>query len=183
MQIEIIQNKIFEIRGEKVMLDFDLAALYEVETKVLNQSVKRNIQRFPEDFMFRLTKEEWGYWQLTNIINEHSDNWSQNVTSSKKHRGATYAPYAFTEHGVTMLAGVLRSERAVLVNIAIVRAFIALRQMALNYKEIELKIEQLQDKYDMQFLDIYEMLQKLMTEKKASDSWEERNRIGFLNKR
>jgi len=152
MQIEVIQNKIFEIRGQKVMLDFDLAEMYEVETKVLNQSVKRNIARFPEDFMFRLTKEEWGYFQLMHIIGpKDKTNWSQNVTSSKRHRGAAYAPYAFTEHGVTMLASILKSERAVQVNIAIVRAFIALRQLAMNYKEVEKKIEILEEKYDMQF--------------------------------
>jgi len=90
MQLQVIQQKIFEIRDQKVMLDFDLGELYVVETKVLNQAVKRNIERFPADFMFRLTKKEW------------NDLRSQIVTSSRKHRGATYLPYAFTEHGITM---------------------------------------------------------------------------------
>jgi len=116
MELTVIQTKIYEIRGQKVMLDFDLAELYQVNTKRLNKSVKRNSEKFPEDFMFRLSIEEW------------SKNWSQiatsskkagkgisspPLTSSKKHRGKVYLPYAFTEHGVTMLASVLKSECAV----------------------------------------------------------------------
>ncbi len=124
MQVAVIHNKIYEIRGHKIMLDFDLALLYEVETKVLNQAVKRNKERFPKDFMFRLTIEEWQEMR------------SQFVTASPDKRNTTATPFAFTEHGVTMLASVLRSEKAIKMNIAIVRAFIALRQFAINYKEL-----------------------------------------------
>jgi phage regulator Rha-like protein len=116
-QPSIIQNKIYEIRGQKVMLDFDLAEMYEVETRVLNQSVKRNIERFPEDFMFQLTEFEW---QMMS---------SQIVMTSKSKRPNSALPYAFTEHGVTMLSSVLRSAIAIQVNIQLVRAFIAIRQM------------------------------------------------------
>lgn len=160
------------------MLDFDLAEMYEVETKRLNEQVKRNIIRFPEDFMFQLTKEEWGYLQLQ-ILTQPERMRSQNATASQKKRNISITPYAFTEHGVTMLASILKSERAAQVNIAIIRAFIALRQLAMNYKEVEKKIEQLEDKYDMQFLDIYEMLQKLIGEKGKDKNWEERELIGF----
>ena len=120
MEDAIIQNRIYEIRGIKVMFDFDLAELYEVGTKVLNQAVKRNISRFPEDFMFRLNTQEW------------NNNWSQIVTSSRKHRGKSYLPYVFNEHGVTMMASVLRSDRAIQMNIAIVRVFKSLGSWLTN---------------------------------------------------
>src|SRR5580704_1587187 len=134
MELQIIRQKIYEIRGQKVMLDFDLAELYGVETRVFNQAVKRNIDRFPEDFMFRLTTEEWDALKYSSqmmtsadIVDNQSDkNSSQIVMSSKKNRGSAYLPYAFTEHGVTMLASVLKSEKAVHMSIAVVRAFIAL---------------------------------------------------------
>ena len=116
MQVETLQSKIYYIRGQKILLDYDLATLYEVETKVLNQAVKRNIIRFPEDFMFQLTLSEW------------DRNSSQFVTSSSKHRGNTYLPYVFTEQGVAMLSSVLRSEKAALINIAIMRAFVEIRK-------------------------------------------------------
>lgn len=115
MELQLIQNKIFEIRGQRVMLDFDLAEMYEVETRVLNQAVKRNISRFPADFMFQLSNKEFD-----NLM-------SQIVISSWG--GTRKLPYAFTEHGVTMLASVLRSERAIEINIQIVRVFIALRPL------------------------------------------------------
>src|SRR5581483_6200829 len=124
MELEVIQQKIYEVRGEKVMLDFDLAKLYEVQTKALNQAVKRNIDRFPSDFMFRLSGDEWEGMR------------SQFVTAYQSKRNTAVTPYAFTEHGVTMLASVLKSEKAVKMNIFIVRAFIALRQFALQYKDL-----------------------------------------------
>jgi superfamily I DNA and RNA helicase len=117
MELKTIQTRIFEIRGRKIMLDFDLAYLYDVQTKVLNQAVKRNIKRFPEDFMFQLTEIEW------EKLNSKEDiikiNRSQIVTSSQKHRPKATLPYAFSEQGVAMLSGVLHSDRAVNVNIAI----------------------------------------------------------------
>lgn len=160
-----IQHKIFEIRGQKVMLDFDLAHLYEIETKVLKQSIKRNLNRFPSDFMFELTRDEF-----TNLR-------SQIVTSSWG--GTRYLPFAFTEHGVTMLASILNSEKAININIQIVRAFIALRNWALNYKELADKIAQLENDNDKKFADIYEALNYLVSEKEIETNQKERKKIGF----
>src|ERR1043165_862668 len=132
MKPAIIQECIHEIRGQRIMLDFDLAQLYGVETKVLNQAVKRNADRFPKDFMFQLTKKEWEFQR------------SQIVTFEKgKGKYPKYMPYAFTEHGVTMLASVLKSQRAIKMNIAIVRAFIALKQIALQHKDLAKRLEEL----------------------------------------
>ena len=167
MQLSVIHNKIYEIRGQKVMLDFDLAELYEVETKALNQAVKRNSGRFPKDFMFRLTIEEWQEMR------------SQFVTASQEKRNTKTTPFAFTEHGVTMLACILRSEKAVKMNLSIVRAFIALRQMAMTYQELTQKIQELEKKYNKQFSDIYEVLNLLVGEKQKELTWRKRERIGF----
>jgi hypothetical protein len=171
MELVTIQNKIFEVRGQKVMLDFDLAELYEVETRVFNQAVKRNIERFPGDFMFQLTKKEWD-----TLL---SGNSSQFVTGTLKHRSSAYLPYAFTEHGVTMVASVLRSEKAVKMNIAIVRAFIALREMAMHYKELAQKIEELEKKYNKQFGDVYQALNLLLEERSEEEEQKNREPIGF----
>ena len=138
MQIISIQNKIYEINGVKVMLDFDLAELYEVETRVLNQSIKRNIESFPEDFMFRLTKEEWNEISSSQIV----------MMDSPKNRTGKYLPHAFTEHGVTMLASVLKSSKARKMNIAIVRAFISLRKTLLNIENLNINIKELELKLD-----------------------------------
>jgi hypothetical protein len=185
----LIINKIYEIRGQKVMLDFDLAELYKVETKRLNEQVKRNLERFPKDFMFKLTTKEWEYMrsQIVTISDESTGNWSQFATSSKKHRGKTYLPYAFTEHGVTMLASILRSENAVKMNIAIVRAFIALRQLAIQHKDLATQLGQLQQEmyerfgeHDTQLATIYKAIENMLEQKEAEKkSWEERERIGF----
>ena len=150
MELQIIQNKIYEIRGQRVMLDFDLAELYEVETRTLNQTVKRNIKRFPSDFMFQLSNKEFD-----NLM-------SQIVISSWG--GTRKLPYAFTEHGITMLASVLRSERAIEINIQIVRAFIALRQYALGYAELNQKLETFMFETNMQFSDIYQALTEMASQ-------------------
>ncbi len=126
MQLQNIETKIYELRGQKAMLDFDLAVLYEVGTKVLNQAVKRNLKRFPLDFMFQLSTQEWEILRLE--IESSNNNRSQFVTSSQKHRGKAIPPHAFTEQGVAMLSSVLRSEKAINVNIAIMRAFVFIRQ-------------------------------------------------------
>lgn len=178
MEPSIIQQKIFEIRGEKVMLDFDIAILYSVETKRLNEQVKRNLTRFPEDFMFQLTEKEW------EIIQKNSRFYistmrSQNATASIKKRNKQYLPYAFTEHGVTMLASVLKSEKAVIANIAIVRAFIALRQVALQYKELAEKLAQLENSNNKQFKEIYQALNYLIDKKQKEEDFSKRERIGF----
>ncbi len=172
MEIRIIQNKIFEFRGVKVMLDVDLAVLYEVETKVLNQAVKRNKGRFPGDFMFQLNKHEF-----ENLM-------SQIVTSSWG--GTRKLPYAFTEHGVTMLASVLRSKKAVQMNIMIVRAFIALRQIALHHKELSDKLDELKNEmygrlgeHDTQLNAIYNAIENLLEDKVQKKNWDEREKIGY----
>jgi phage regulator Rha-like protein len=167
MQIEKIQTKIYEIRGQKVMLDFDLAELYEVETRILNQAVKRNIDIFPEDFMFQLIQAEW------------ESNSSQFVMSSRKHRGAIYLPFAFTEHGVTMLANVLKSKKARQTSIAIVRAFITLKQFVLTYKELSEKLQELENKYDKQFKSVYDAINFLLQKDNQETEQKQRKRIGF----
>ncbi len=157
-----IEKQILLIRGEKIMLDFDLAALYEVQTKVLIQAVKRNLDRFPDDFMFQLTKQE--------LINLRS----QFVTSSWG--GRRYPPYAFTEQGVAMLSSVLRSNRAVQVNIEIMRAFVKLRQMLASHADLAKKFEDLERKYDKQFKVVFEAIRQLMIPPEPR----QKSQIGFV---
>ena len=159
-----IENKIFFVRSHNIMLDRDLADLYGVETKVLVQAVKRNIDRFPDDFMFRLTRQE-----LTNLR-------SQIVTSSQW-GGRRYPPYAFTEQGVAMLSSVLKSKKAVQVNIEIMRTFVKLRNLLSTNVELARKLEQLEKKYDSQFKIVFDAIRELM----APPS-KKRRKIGFENK-
>ncbi|WP_316735979.1 ORF6N domain-containing protein [Pedobacter aquatilis] len=186
--IKSIQSRIYEIRGERVMLDFDLAALYEVETKVLNQAVKRNTERFPEDFMFQLAKEEWDNlrFQIETSSETSSSsqivlmNRSQIVTGSQKHRGNL--PYAFTEQGVAMLSGVLRSEKAINMNIAIMRAFVDVRKFLskqANISEQLLEIKERLGEHDVQLNELYDAMDNLLDEKIAQLKWKDRERIGF----
>ena len=165
------------------MLDFGLAELYEVETKNLNLAIKRNVIRFPSDFMFQLNKEEWESLRLqietSNNISATKENLRlQNATSNKR-GGRRYLPYAFTEHGVAMLASVLKSDKAALMNIAIVRAFIALKHFALTHKDLTDKLKELENKYNKQFKDVYEALNYLLQKNKQQLEQSERKRIGF----
>ena len=178
MDASTIQQKIFEIRGEKVMLDFDLGLLYGVETKRLNEQVKRNLARFPGDFMFQLTEKEWQTLQLKPEF-LLSPIRSQIATASLKKRNRLYLPYAFSEHGATMLASVLRSEQAIIANIIIVRAFIALRQVAIQYKELAEKLSQLENTNNKQFKEIYQALNYLIDKKQKEEDFNKRQRIGF----
>lgn len=162
MEIEVIQNKIFEIRGCKVMLDFDLALLYNVETRVLKQAVRRNINRFPEDFMFSLTESE-----INQLV-------SQSVIPSKSYLGGAL-PFAFTEQGIAMLSSVLNSEKAIEVNISIIRAFVTFRQFSLTYSELKDRISTIES----QFPDIYKALNYLVDKDAVSKNNEERNKIGY----
>jgi phage regulator Rha-like protein len=173
MHLITIQNKIYEVNGVKIMLDFDLAELYEVETRVLNQAIKRNIDSFPGDFMFRLTKEEWNEISSSQIVIMSS----QSVMTSKRPKSAL--PYAFTEHGVTMLASILKSPKARKMNIAIVRAFIALRKTLLNIEDLQSQIQELETKYDKQFEDIFEAIQFLITDNEIVEKKSERVKIGY----
>lgn len=150
--IERIEKAILLIRGQKVMLDTDLAELYGVETRVLVQAVRRNMDRFPDDFMFQLSKEEVDFLRSQFVI-------------LKRGRGqhSKYPPYAFTEQGVAMLSSVLRSQRAIQVNIEIMRAFIRLRQMLASHVELARKLDALEKKYDAQFKQVFEVIRQLMT--------------------
>ena len=147
---EKIEKAIYLIRGEKVMLDHDLALLYGVETKVLNRAVKRNLQRFPSDFMFQLTAEEADRLRC------------QIGTSNEGRGGRRYLPYVFTEQGVAMLSSVLNSERAILVNIEIMRAFVKLRQMLASNAELSRRLDELESKYDKQFRVVFDAIRRLM---------------------
>ena len=148
--VETIEQHIFLIRGQKVMLDYDLAKLYGVKTKILNQAVKRNIKRFPRDFMFQLN------------LQEVRSSRSQFVTL-KRGENIKYLPYAFTEHGILMLSSVLNSERAVQVNIEIMRAFVRLREMIASNKELSRRLDELEKKYNSQFKVVFDAIRELMT--------------------
>ena len=167
MEISILQSKIHEVRGQKVMLDFDLALLYKVETRILNQAVKRNISRFPEDFMFQLTLEE-----MENMS-------SQFVTTYPSKRPKTALPFAFTEQGIAMLSGILNSEVAININIAIMRTFVIIRKYALEHKEFNSKLLEIESKYDKQFSDIYEALNFLIKRDENEAIQKERKQIGY----
>ncbi len=163
--IEVIISKIILVRGEKVLLDRDLAELYDVETKVLKQAVRRNIKRFPNDFMFELTKEEFENWR------------SQFVTSNSDKMGLRYKPMVFTEQGVAMLSSVLRSNRAIEVNIAIMRVFVQLRKMISSHKELAHKLSELEQRlegHDEQIQVVFEAIKQLMAPPKKP-----RKKIGF----
>jgi len=154
----VIERKIFMVRGHKVMLDRDLAALYKVPTKRLNEQVKRNIKRFPDDFMFQLTKEEFL------IVQEGTSSLRSQIATSKR-GGRRYFPYVFTEQGVAMLSTVLNSERAIQVNIAIMRAFVKLRQMLSTHKELAHKLSELEkriERHDTEIHAIFEAIRQLM---------------------
>jgi len=169
MELQIIQNKIYEIRGLRVMLDFDLAEMYETETKRLKEAVRRNLNRFPPDFMFELNEEE--YQSLR----------TQFATLERSGRGkhSKYLPFVFTEQGVAMLASILNSPKAIEINISIVRAFIALRQYALGYAELNQKLENFMIETNMQFNDIYQALTEMASQKDIS---KERTPIGYMKK-
>jgi len=185
------------------MLDFDLAALYEVETRVLNQAVKRNIKRFPKDFMFQLTKDEWNDMSSqivmtsvpgadnhknkrsqTVILEQNDDSLRSQIVTLKTGRGqhSKYLPYAFTEQGVAMLSGILNSEKAINMNIAIMRAFVEIKKILLlqnDFKEQLKEIKERLGEHDVQLNQIYDALENLLDEKASRRKWEERERIGF----
>lgn len=172
LPVERIENKILLIRGEKVMLDRDLAELYGVAVKVLNQAVKRNKERFPEDFMFQLTKLEAEYLVSQNIIPLRS----QTVTlKNMRGKHIKFLPYVFTEQGVAMLSTVLRSKKAIEMNIAIMRAFVKIRKLIYSYEELSKKIWEMEKKYDKKIVEIFKFLNKLM----KVDERENKKEIGF----
>lgn len=170
MEIEIIKNSIHELRGKRIILDFELAKLYEVETRVLKQAVRRNIERFPEDFLFTLTLDEW------NAIR------SQIVMFNKgKGNFPKYLPFAFTEQGVAMLSAVLNSTRAVHTSISIMRAFVMMRKWAMNHQELSEKITALEQQYGQKFKDIEQVLNYLIQKDQKTIQHAGRKEIGFKN--
>ncbi len=196
--IQSIQNRIYNLRGERVMLDRDLASLYEIETKRLTEAVKRNSKRFPDDFMFQLTKEEYESLRLQfETLNSDESLRSQSATLKEKDqylssqfvrmntgRGqhSKYLPYAFTEQGVAMLSGVLNSDKAISMNIAIMRAFVAIRKIVLQPNDIKEQLKEIKERigeHDTQLNQIYDAMENLLDEKAISRKWEERDRIGF----
>lgn len=162
LDVDVVGERIREIRGQRVLLDEDPAELYGVESKVLNQAVKRKLERFPEDFMFRLTEDEYARLR------------SQSVTS-KTRGGRRYPPYAFTEQGVAMLSSVLNSPRAVRVNIEIMRAFVRLRRMLAGHEDLARKLADLERKYDAQFRVVFDAIRGLMADPAPAP----RRAIGF----
>lgn len=162
---ERIINKIYFVRSKKVMFDFDLAELYEVDTKYLKRQVRRNIKRFPDDFMFQLNKQELKNWRRHFV-----------TSNSSFKMGLRYAPYVFTEQGVAMLSSILKSGKAVQVNIQIIRTFVKLREILLTNKELKQKVEQIEKKYDKNFAIVFEVIKKLI-DKKVKPVAE----IGFKN--
>ena len=159
--VKQVEHRILLIRGQKVMLDSDLAQLYGVKSIRLREQVKRNRERFPEDFMFQLADDE-----VEILV-------SQNAIPSRKHLGG-YLPYAFTQEGIAMISSVLRSKRAVMVNIAIMRAFVKLRELLATHKDLARKLEALEQKYDAQFKVVFDAIRELMTPPKSPG-----RRIGF----
>ena len=166
MDIYQIKNSILEIRGIKVILDFELAKLYEVETRVLKQAVRRNIDRFPSDFMFQLTEIE-----MQHLV-------SQNVIPTLNHFGGA-KPFAFTEQGVAMLSSVLKSKKAIHMNISIMRAFVMMRQWALTHQELSARLDALEQQYGHKFSDIEQVLNFLIQKDQKKTQQQQRDRIGF----
>ena len=160
--LEVIEQRILLIRGQKVMLSTDLAGLYQVEARVLVQAVKRNIARFPQDFMFQLTEEEFSNLKSQIVISS----WG----GLRRAR-----PYAFTEQGVAMLSSILNSERAIKVNIEIMRAFVRLRKMLASHADLARKLDALEKKYDAQFKVVFDAIRQMMTPPESK-----RRHIGFL---
>jgi hypothetical protein len=166
MQIQTISSRIHEIRGIKVILDYDLAILYDVETRALKQAVKRNLERFPNDFMFILTENEF-----VKMV-------SQNVIPSKSHLGGS-KPFAFTEQGVAMMSGVLKSKKAIQIHIEIMRAFVLMSQYALSHQELTEKLKEIEIKFNHQFNDVYEAINFLIQQEHQSSKQRNRKQIGY----
>ena len=182
--IKSIQNRIYEIRGERVMMDKDIASLYEIEVRMLNQAVKRNIKRFPKDFMFQLTREEFEELKFQIETLESNDSSRSQFVTLKTGRGSNvkYFPYAFTEQGVAMLSGILNSDKAIAMNIAIMRAFVEIRRVLIQGSDLKTQLQQIKERigeHDIQLNQLYDAMENLLDEKAEKKSWEERKRIGF----
>lgn len=178
---ERIVGKIYFIRGQKVIFDRDLAVLYDVETKVLNQAVKRNLKRFPEDFMFQLNKQESDMFLRSQIVTSNGEGSLRSRIVTLKRGGRRYEAYVFTEQGVAMLSSVLKSDRAIQVNIQIMRTFTKLREMLSTHKDLRNKIEKMEGKYDEQFKIVFKVLANFMKTDPKNRSGEMKI-IGFTDR-
>jgi len=180
--IKNIQNRIYEVRGERIMLDRDLAALYETETKALNLAVRRNLKRFPEDFMFQLTKEEADILRFQYETSSFDNKASLRSDTSKGWGGTRYLPYAFTEQGIAMLSSVVNSDKAINMNIAIMRAFVEIRKVIFSQNDLKEQLKEIKERlgeHDAQLNHIYDAMENILDEKAAERKWNERERIGF----
>lgn len=185
--IKSIQNRICQIRGERVIFDRDLAILYEIEPKVLNQAVKRNIKRFPGDFMFQITKEEFEELRTQFQTIESPDSSRSQFVTLKTGRGSNvkYLPYAFTEQGVAMLSGILNSDKAIAMNISIMLAFVEIRKLLVQENNLHEQLKQIKERigeHDIQLNQLYDALENLLDENAGKRKWEEREKIGFTLK-
>lgn len=167
--VEMIERKILLIRGEKVMLDADIAELYGVATKRLNEQIRRNSDKFPEDFAFQLAAEEWQSIKSRGDLNR-----SQFATGSQKHRDPRFLPWVFTEHGAIMAATVLNSKQAVAMSVYVVRAFVKLREMIASHKDLAKRLDELEKKYDSQFKVVFDAIRQLMAPPETK-----KKKIGF----
>jgi hypothetical protein len=165
MELAQIKNRIHEIRGMRIMLDFDLARMYTIETKRLKESVRRNIRRFPEDLMFELSLNEW-------------ENLRTQIASSSW-GGKRYLPFAFTEQGIAMLSSVLHSDVAIEINISIMRAFVHMRQWALSHEDLAKQLREMEKKYNQKFVDIEHVLTYLMQKDQIKNPQVKRTKFGF----
>ena len=166
MELELIKRSILEIRGKKVILDFELAKMYQVETKYLKRTVRNTLKRFPPDFMFEITNDEWSSLRC-------------NFSTSKKQGGIRYVPFAFTEQGVAMLSGLLNSDVAIEVNINIMRAFVLMRQFALTYQDLSEQLKDLENRHNQKFDDIEQVLKYLIQKDKKQIQEGERKQVGY----
>ena len=183
--IQSLQNRIYEIRGMRVILDKDLALLYDTDTRVLNQSVKRHLDRFPNDFMFQLTNIELEFIkiQVKDLVAGSISSRSQFVTlNTTRGSNIKYSPLAFTEQGVAMLSGILNSKRAIQMNIAIMRAFVELRKVLLIKSDFKHQLDEIKERlggHDVQLTQIYEAIENILDENAAQNKWDNRSKIGF----
>jgi hypothetical protein len=185
LAVEAIASRIIVLRGERVLLDADLATLYAVTTKALNQAVKRNAGRFPSDFAFQLTAEEAANLRSQIVTSNpqvpdpkgDNANRSQIVTASQKHRDLRFRPWVYTEHGALMVANLLRGERAVQTSVYVVRAFVQLRQMVATNKDLARRLDEMEARYDRQFKSVFDAIRELMTPPVPKP----RRRIGFIS--
>ena len=183
--LQSIQNRIYEIRSERVILDFDIAKIYETDTKRINEAVRRNKERFPSDFMFQLTKFEYNSIRFQIEAQENIGNSLRSQSATSNRGGNRYMPFAFTEQGVAMLSGVLSSDKAISMNIAIMRAFVELRKILVMQNDLKEQLNAIKEhlgEHDVQLNQIYDTMENLIDEEASQRKWDARERIGYKKK-